>query len=362
MGGRWNSAVDTMSRLIQCVGWLRRVVKLHGATIVAAAVLVYLATTGNITGRTARCIGGVSIDEIEWQNGWPWVFCERKISSVSFQYIRRTVEWTAHCWLAAADLVLLVGGLLIAAVVNRVAFRPFAMGRWHIAHAFALIAVLAAPLGYAAHLAARAGHLQQVEAALQRQGVRAELYCELPLWYQRLTRYDYRARNTTPLCFATVTGIVLNDAGADTRLIQELAGDLSDLDSVKFADERFDDDSVAWVFDLPQAYAIVHLDVSTSRITDATFGRLSQLPALEVLWATGTAVSDRGVEHLCSCPHLNFVDLCDTSLSDECVDFLVRLPANCRVNVDSTRITPTGLDRLREKEESDAARNSTSWE
>lgn len=97
----------------------------------------------------------------------------------------------------------------------------------------------------------------------------------------------------------------------------------------------------------PVAPLVAELDLSRSRIGDATLALCASMPKLRRLDLRSTRVTADGVQPLRNLPLLEELVLADTAVDDTVVPALLAMPALQRVWVWNTKLTAKGLDRLR---------------
>jgi hypothetical protein len=336
-----------MSKSIRCLRFVGRLLRLHGPAVAGALVLVHLSIAGNIQGGEWTS-AGKSLDV--WEHGWPWPFAERTVAAGSSRWAIWQGLDSGSFGLFTADLLVLVGLIGVVHLVNRFVLRPFLTAQWRLIHVFALLGVLAIPLAYAASILAAGRNWLRLQEELAQFDVNVSWSYGGPLWHQRLFEVDLSKPRQYPSGFMSIVAIVLHDAHSDTKEIARLASQLPDLAVVAFTDPEFDDDTVDWLFGLPQRATIDTVELSQTRISDRTLSHLTQLPALVALDVDGTNVSDQGILQLTKCSKLQQVLLFETRISDACVNDLLRLPAGCRVSVESTNISEVGMARLAERQ------------
>jgi hypothetical protein len=89
------------------------------------------------------------------------------------------------------------------------------------------------------------------------------------------------------------------------------------------------------------------LDLYASAVTDAGLAHLAGIPELENLHLGATRVAGPGLAHLVGLQRLTHLSLHDTEIGDEAIPHLLRLRALQKLVVAGTRITTSGLARLR---------------
>lgn len=82
---------------------------------------------------------------------------------------------------------------------------------------------------------------------------------------------------------------------------------------------------------------------------DKSLEYLRVLPKLESLNLTGTDVTDAGVARLVGLDSLEVLSLCETAVTDECLDEFAALPELKMVRLRNTQVTDAGVAWLREQ-------------
>lgn len=137
------------------------------------------------------------------------------------------------------------------------------------------------------------------------------------------------------------------------------------LHSIFLGFSRFDDDDMAFFASFPAlprltalllnncpisdqglshlqgAAALMQLDLTGTRVTDAGLQRLTSLPKLNWLSLERTAVTNEGLTHLQSCSGLTNLNVLKTNLTASGVDDLKRALPRCRITWNGGVITPS---------------------
>lgn len=92
--------------------------------------------------------------------------------------------------------------------------------------------------------------------------------------------------------------------------------------------------------------SVISIDAARSTIQDGDLIRISQLPQLDWLNLSTTAVTDAGVEHLSGAPRLVHLLVRDTSITDRSIPAIVRMDALLLIDVNGTNITDEGIAEL----------------
>jgi hypothetical protein len=89
------------------------------------------------------------------------------------------------------------------------------------------------------------------------------------------------------------------------------------------------------------------LDVYASAVTDAGLAHIGGMAQLEHLHLGNTRVAGPGLAHLVGLQRLVYLKLDHTGVGDESIPYLLRLSALQRLTLDGTRMTTSGLARLK---------------
>ena len=92
---------------------------------------------------------------------------------------------------------------------------------------------------------------------------------------------------------------------------------------------------------------IVEIDFSRNEIGDADVEAIVPLVNLQGISFWNTDISDHTIENIAQLPRLVRLNLCGTQVTDASVIFLVRMALQY-IDVADTRMTPRGVERLRE--------------
>lgn len=104
-------------------------------------------------------------------------------------------------------------------------------------------------------------------------------------------------------------------------------------------------------FNAEMAEAVSHLDsvylldLNTTLITDDSLKPLSKMKSLRDLCLTNNFLSDQGVDHLRELD-LYVLRLCDTDVTDRCIDSLVGMKSLVTLSLDMCNITDKGVEKL----------------
>jgi hypothetical protein len=96
------------------------------------------------------------------------------------------------------------------------------------------------------------------------------------------------------------------------------------------------------------APALKRLNLEETAVTDKGLAHLAQLPALDWLKVDHTAVTDAGIAHLAGLTTLRNLSIADTAVGDGAVPDLARRRGLRSLRCDKTRLTASGLAKLRE--------------
>ena len=97
----------------------------------------------------------------------------------------------------------------------------------------------------------------------------------------------------------------------------------------------------------PLAPHVLWLTVADTAITDAAFATVARMPNLTRLDVSRTAATDGGIQALAPLAHLESLNLYGTRITDAGLPPLATLPRLRRVYLWQTAVTPTGVERLR---------------
>jgi hypothetical protein len=128
-------------------------------------------------------------------------------------------------------------------------------------------------------------------------------------------------------------------AGLNFRLLRRLA-DLTDL---SLGNPDVDDDVVAQLGPLPK---VEHLNLFTSRISDASLKHFKQMPNLKQIPMGQTRVTDTGLEHLKELTRLEYVGLRGDNITDAGLVHLKGLTNLTGLYLGETKVTDAGLVHL----------------
>jgi hypothetical protein len=91
---------------------------------------------------------------------------------------------------------------------------------------------------------------------------------------------------------------------------------------------------------------ILSLDLSYTRVTDASLGHLKKLRRLEGLVLTGTRVTDAGMEHIAGLKQMKQLGLWKTAVGDEGCKHIGKLTNLQTLMLDETKVTDAGVTHL----------------
>ena len=97
----------------------------------------------------------------------------------------------------------------------------------------------------------------------------------------------------------------------------------------------------------PIAPHVLWLTVADTAISDAAFATIARMPNLTRLDVSRTAVTDRGLQALAPLGQLESLNLYGTRVTDAALTPLAALPRLRRVYLWETAVTPAGVERLR---------------
>ncbi len=97
----------------------------------------------------------------------------------------------------------------------------------------------------------------------------------------------------------------------------------------------------------PLAPHVLWLTVADTAISDAAFAAIARMPNLTRLDASRTAVTDRGIQSLAALAQLESLNLYGTRITDAALAPLGALPRLRRLYLWQTAVTPAGIERLR---------------
>jgi uncharacterized membrane protein len=106
-----------------------------------------------------------------------------------------------------------------------------------------------------------------------------------------------------------------------------------------------DDDRVGGL--APLAPHVLWLTIADTAVTDAAFATVARMPNLTRLDASRTGVTDRGIAALAPLAQLESLNLYGTRVTDAALTPLAALPRLRRVYLWDTAVTPAGVERLR---------------
>ena len=98
--------------------------------------------------------------------------------------------------------------------------------------------------------------------------------------------------------------------------------------------------------DLSSFHALTYLDLANTSVTDEVVATLVGLPSLQTLILDYTRISDQCASDLARLTQLNELSLLGTKFGDAGLTKLELLTSISRLNVRSTRVTQNGLDRF----------------
>jgi len=318
-----------MSRTTRTVRWLGRTLRDSGVTILAAAIVAYVAFVGTLTYIDIRPTTFSVVQVETWEHGWPWVFLERHVVQGTRESI---APWSFSAGWLSLNLLALAGVAFATHFVNACAIRPFFARRWRLANLFALLAVLALPLAYIGNLLTVTRNWQEMFDRLAQYDVDAIISYRPPLWYRRLVRAHFGSSNDDFIQdgYGVIDSIILKDARCNLEAVQQLVGQLPHLTSIQFASTGFNDQNVAWIFGIPQRDRITGVSFGATDVTDETLKRMHELTSLEFLGLDDTRVSDEGAKHLARCKSLKEVYLSLTFATDAARQYL---PDGCTLKL-----------------------------
>lgn len=109
---------------------------------------------------------------------------------------------------------------------------------------------------------------------------------------------------------------------------------------------RVDDEFVRKLAGSPVAQSLIQLDLSGTRITDATAETLIEFSRLDSVSLSRTELSDTGMRLLSRLTRLNYLGLCATRITDEGLASLASLKRLDSLLLSGTEVTDEGLQSL----------------
>ncbi|MGH7140696.1 MAG: leucine-rich repeat domain-containing protein [Pirellulales bacterium] len=118
------------------------------------------------------------------------------------------------------------------------------------------------------------------------------------------------------------------------------------LDALHFTDTRIGDAGVA---NLAGAIRLQSLDVSGTQVTDAALASIARNhPSVQRIELRRTRITAAGLAHLTASPKLYALVLRDCTIGDEAIEALIRCRSLRTLDLIGTRVTPAGVDHLRD--------------
>lgn len=91
-----------------------------------------------------------------------------------------------------------------------------------------------------------------------------------------------------------------------------------------------------------------HLSLQETGVTDAGLGEIAHFTDLKTVYLDGASITDAGIASLTTL-HLSRLGLSNCDISDEAIPYLSEMVSLRRLDIESTRVTCSGVEMLRER-------------
>ena len=173
----------------------------------------------------------------------------------------------------------------------------------------------------------------------------ATSYAMLDQQYQSFLDVSDEDLKTTSLTAHTIQSLCLGKTAVSDEGLIQLAPQAK-LEWLDLAHTSTTDRGLGF---MRGAQRLRQVNLDATAVTDRSLGLLAKCPRLEEIDLSRTRITDAGIPLLHSLPNLRVLWLTNTTVSDESIDALARLKALQQLDVQGTRITRQGRQRLRQQ-------------